>query len=80
MDSSSDIKNVQASPVPEDPEKKKKKLEKEKEREREKAEKLAKFNKKKEAQVTNLPFYSFIHSFISSSINFFFVVVFGFSN
>ncbi|AES62574.2 putative valine--tRNA ligase [Medicago truncatula] len=50
MDSSSDIKNVQASPVPEDPEKKKKKLEKEKEREREKAEKLAKFNKKKEAQ------------------------------
>lgn len=50
MDSSSDNKNVQASPVPEDPEKKKKKLEKEKEREREKAEKLAKFNKKKEAQ------------------------------
>lgn len=50
MDSSSDNKNVEASPVPEDPEKKKKKLEKEKEREREKAEKLAKFNKKKEAQ------------------------------
>lgn len=48
--SSSDNKNVQSSPLPEDLEKKKKKLEKEKEREREKAEKLAKFNKKKEAQ------------------------------
>jgi len=59
MDSSSDNKNVQAPIVPEDPEKKKKKLEKEKEREREKAEKLAKFNKKKEAQVINLPIHSF---------------------